>query len=209
MKLIKLSSADYPENLKNVSVPPEKIFVKGQLKPEDSLAVAIVGSRKLSSRGQALARDYSFYLAGKGVTVVSGLARGIDTVVHAAALSAGGRTIAVVANGLDRIYPPENNSLAEKIVKNGALISEFDPGTPPLAENFLARNRIISGLSLAVLVIEGARKSGTLSTASHAGSQGREVFVIPGSAATDWLLSRGATEAESPAKILEYLHSQV
>lgn len=209
MKSIKLSASNYPENLKNISAAPLNLFVKGEIKAGDNLAVAIVGSRRISEKGQDITRDFAFYLAGKGVTIVSGLARGADTVAHIAALSASGRTIAVVANGLDQIYPPENDALAEKIVKSGALVSEFGPGTPPLAENFLARNRIISGLSLAVLVVEGARKSGTLSTASHAGFQGREVFAVSGSSATDWLLSRGATEAQSPSQILEYLQSQV
>jgi len=209
MKSIKLAARNYPQNLKNISAAPQKLYVNCELKPTDNLAVAIVGSRKTTQKGERVARDYAFYLAGQGITVISGLARGIDTIVHAVSLSAQGRTIAVVANGLDRIYPPENKSLAKKITENGAIISEFEPGTSPLAENFLSRNRIISGLSLAVLVIEGARRSGTLSTASYAGSQGREVFAISGSEATDWLLSRGATEAKSPLQILEYLQSQV
>lgn len=183
-----------------------KLNILGKILPGDKNAVAIVGTRNPSARGKKLAYDFAYYLAGHGVTIVSGLARGIDTQAHKAALEAGGRTIAVIGSGLDNIYPPENNDLAEKIANQGAVVTEFEDGTKPLAKNFLARNRLIAKLSKAVLVIEGKARSGTLSTASHAANLGVEVFAIPGSEATDWLISEGATIANNPKEVLDYLH---
>ena len=205
------SHPSYPENLKEIIGAPERLYIKGTIKPEDKLAVAIVGSRKMSQYGQQMAIKFAGDLAKRGVTIVSGLAYGIDTLAHKAALSAGGRTIAVLGSGIDVIYPRRNEKLVQEIVKNGALISEFLPKTPPYGKNFLVRNRIISGLSLAVVVVEGARKSGTLSTAAHAANQGREVFAVPGpvnsplSAAPLYLIEQGATIAKGPEDILEYL----
>ncbi len=168
-------------------------------------AVAIVGSRQMTPRGEKLAREYSTYLAKNKVTIVSGLARGIDTVAHKAALDAGGKTIAVLGSGIDIIYPPENKDLAEEIKKHGELISPFPKGTKPLGRNFLARNKVIVDLSDAVLVIEGKRRSGTISTANWAADAGKEVFAIPGSEATDYLIENGANIAHSPEDILNYL----
>lgn len=182
-----------------------KLHVLGKVLKKDKNAVAVVGTRMPSKRGKKLAYDFAYYLAGHGVTIVSGLARGIDTEAHKAALAAGGRTIAVIGSGLDTIYPPENQKLADDIVKNGAIVSEFAIGTKPLAKNFLARNRLIAKLSKAVLVIEGFSRSGTLSTASHAANLGVEVFAIPGSEATDWLIENGATAIQSPKEIVDYL----
>lgn len=203
----------YPGNLNEVLGAPEKLFIRGEIKKEDARAVAIVGTRKMTPQGEKLAWDFSFYLAGKGVTIVSGLARGIDTTAHKAALAASGRTLAVLGSGVDVIYPKENMKLAETIIEKGALVSEFPSGTGPAAKNFLVRNRIISGLSKAVLVIEGAARSGTLSTATHAANQGREVFAHSGkrkqtmSAAPMKLIKEGATPVTSPEEILDYLAS--
>lgn len=201
----------YPENL--LALPenerPKLLYVSGEIKKRDRKAVAVIGSRKMTTYGRKVAAIFARELARKGITIVSGLARGIDTVAHKAALSAGGRTIAVLGCGLDIIYPPENKFLAEKIRKNGVLISEFSPGTKPFAKNFLTRNRIISGLFLAVLVVEGARRSGTLSTAAWAANQGREVFAIPGpinsplSQVPLFLIENGAQIARKPKDILD------
>ncbi|MBU0572337.1 DNA-processing protein DprA [Patescibacteria group bacterium] len=203
----------YPENL--LALPdnerPELLYISGKIRKRDRKAVAIVGSRKMTDYGKRMAAKFARELAKNKVTIISGLARGIDTIAHKAALSAGGRTIAVLGCGLDIIYPPENKALAERVRKNGALVSEFPLGTKPLGRNFLTRNRIISGLSLAVLVVEGARRSGTLSTASWAANQGREVFAIPGpidsplSAAPLFLIENGAQIAQNPKDILDVI----
>jgi len=201
----------YPENL--LALPenerPEVLYISGKIKKSDKKAVSIVGSRRTTTYGRKVARRFARELAGNKVTIVSGLARGIDTVAHREALRVGGRTIAVMGCGLDIVYPPENKLLAQRIRQNGALVSEFSPGTKPHAQNFLTRNRIISGLSLAVLVVEGAERSGTLSTAAWAASQGREVFAIPGtidsplSAAPLFLIENGAQIARDPKDILD------
>lgn len=195
--------------LKNSELQTD-LYVLGEIKKADENAVAIVGSRKMSEKGKALAYKFSFELASVGFTIISGLARGIDSVAHRAALDAKGRTIAVLGSGLDVIYPPENKDLFNEIINtgHGAVVSEFPAGTKPFPKNFLARNRIISGLSKCVLVIEGARRSGTLSTVTWAANQGREVFVIPGSEITDYLADNGATIANSPSDIIEYLNNQ-
>jgi DNA processing protein len=174
---------------------------------KNKLAVAIVGSRQMTKRGEKLARQYSSFLAKNGITIVSGLARGIDTVAHRAALDVGGKTIAVLGSGIDIIYPPENRKLAEEIKKHGELISPFPKGTKPFGKNFLARNRIIVDLSDAVLVIEGKARSGTISTANWAADAGKEVFAIPGSEATDYLIENGANIANSPDDILNFILS--
>ena len=183
------------------------MYVDGKILKKDSFAVAVVGTRLPSARGKKLAYDFSFYLAGHGVTIVSGLARGVDTIAHQAALDAGGRTIAVMGTGLDTIYPPENKELAKEIIKNGAIVTEFAEGTKINPDNFLQRNRLIAKLAKAVLVIEGARRSGTLSTASWAAGLGVEVFAVAGSPATDWLISEGVSIAKAPVDILEYLNT--
>jgi len=176
----------------------EDLFVLGKLLPTDKRAVAVVGSRKMTPRGMELTKKYVKELVKEKITIVSGLARGIDTIAHITALENGGRTIAVLGSGLDIIYPPENKELAERITKSGCLISGFPYDTKPEGKNFLARNRIIVKLSLAVLVIE-------LSTASHAGNDGVEVFAIPGSEACDYLIDNGATVANSPKDVIKYL----
>lgn len=211
IQVISLSSKLYPVNLKAIQNQPKKLFIIGNILKKDSLAVAIVGSRKMTSYGKKMAYKFSFELAKKGVTIVSGLASGIDAIAHKAALDAKGRTIAVLGSGLDIIYPPENKRLANEIVKTGALVSEFPLGTKPRGVNFLVRNRIISGLSMAVLVVEGGRVSGTISTATWAANQGREVFAIPGpidsemSEAPNYLIEQGANIAKSPEDILDVI----
>lgn len=211
MKKVKLSGPWYPNNLKEISGAPKTLYIEGKIKPQDDLAVAIVGTRKMTAYGKRVTEEFTRALVKKKVTIISGLAYGIDTIAHQTALAAGGRTIAVLGSGVDVIYPSENKFLARKIIKNGALVSEFPPGTKPLGKHFLVRNRIISGLSKAVLVVEGKRRSGTLSTATHAANQGREVFAVPGpinsplSDAPLFLISQGANIAKNPEDVLEYL----
>lgn len=201
---------DYPERLKNIYDPPVILYVKGSIKKEDSLAVSIVGSRKCTYYGMNMADNIAEKLAFSGVTVVSGLARGIDTAAHKGALKSG-RTIAVLGSGLGNIYPAENRPLSEKIAQNGAVVSEFPMHMPPNKNNFPQRNRIISGLSAAVLVVEAANKSGALITADFALEQGRDVFAVPGaagrlsSAGTNSLIKQGAKLIDSAEDILEEL----
>jgi len=177
---IVLGDARYPENLREITVPPEQLYVRGSFAAEDALGVAIVGSRAATSYGLAVAERLAADLAARGVTVVSGLARGIDSAAHRGALRVGGRTIAVLGSGVDVIYPPENRRLASEIASHGAVVSQFEPGTRPLAGHFPARNRVIAGLALAVVVVEAAEKSGSLITAGLAGEMGREVMAVPG-----------------------------
>ena len=181
------------------------LYVKGKILKSVSKAIAVVGSREMTSRGESLTKKFVKEFVKKGYTIISGLARGIDTVAHQTALRQGGRTIAVLGNGPDIVYPSENKALAEKIIKSGALISPYPPGTKPFPKNFLARNRIIVELSKAVLVVEGKRRSGTLSTASWAANAGIDVFAIPGSEATDWLIEEGANSVKSPKELINKL----
>lgn len=210
----KLSKSETPDNLEVLGdFLPEQLFVSGEILPQDSLAIAIVGTRTPTSVGVSTAYKLSFDLASAGVTIVSGLARGIDSVAHNAALEAGGRTIAVLGSGIDVIYPPKNADLYKKISKCGAVVSTFSLGQKPLPENFLARNRIVAALSLAVVVVEGRSRSGTLSTARHAAELGREVFAVPGdtksplSAAPNYLIKEGVTPVTNAWQILDYLKS--
>jgi len=185
------------------------LYIMGEIIDGDELAVAIVGTRTPSEYGLRMAKRFSAGLAKRRVTVISGLARGIDTAAHKAAIAAGGRTIAVLGSGLDIIYPPENKELAREIAANGAVITAFPPGTKPLGKNFLARNSLIAGLSRAVLVVEGRRKSGTISTATHAANLSRHVFAVPGkldsplSEAPNYLIREGAHLARSVDDILD------
>lgn len=180
--VVTIRDKNYPVLLKEIYDPPALLFYKGEIKKEDSLAVAVVGSRRFSSYGQRMAAKIGRQLAENGVTVVSGLALGIDAIAQEAALKAGGRTIAALGCGLDRIYPVANINLANQIIKSGsgAIVSEFGLGVPPLAHHFPIRNRVISGLSLGTVVIEAAEKSGSLITAQSALDQNREVFALPG-----------------------------
>jgi DNA processing protein len=207
VKIIKLEESNYPKNLKEIDAPPTELFIKGEMKKSDEYAVAIVGSRQMSLTGKNIATWFAKELVKSNITLISGLARGIDTVVHKTALYYGGRTIGVLGSGFNHFYPPENKELASLIEQRGAVVTEFTPNMPPLGKNFLIRNRIISGLSLAVIVIEGKRRSGTLSTATHAANQSREVFAVPGSELPDYLIENGANIATSPQVILDYLGS--
>ncbi len=201
----------YPDRLADLDQSPPVLYIRGTLQPDDDWSVGIVGTRRLTSYGRQVTQEVAGTLARNGITVVSGLARGIDGVAHQAALTAGGRTLAVLGCGVDQIYPPEHRSLAEQIMAHGALISDYAPGTPPDATNFPPRNRIISGLSRAVVVIEAGEQSGALITAAFAADQGREVFAVPGSIyavqskGTNLLIQQGARPLLSPQDILETL----
>ncbi|MCQ3931429.1 MAG: DNA-protecting protein DprA [Chloroflexi bacterium] len=209
-----LDDDEYPTLLRELPDGPPLLYIRGRIFPEDDLALAMVGTRKATTYGLEIARRIATAMAHAGVTVVSGLARGLDTVSHEAALAAGGRTIAVMGNGIDQLYPSENRALATKIIDEGlgAIVTEYPPGTPPLAENFPARNRIISGLSLGVLIVEAPKSSGALLTAQSALDQGREVFAIPGnitspnSEGTNSLIQDGAKLVMRPEDILEELN---
>jgi len=179
--MIELRPGDprYPALLGAIAAPPS-LYVRGEIQDDDSLALAIVGSRRPTPYGLAVAERLASDLAGRGVTIVSGLARGIDTAAHRGALAAGGRTIAVLGCGLDVVYPPENVPLARTIERRGAVVSQFPAGMPALPGHFPARNRTMAGLALGVVVVEAAEKSGALITAGFAGDLGRETFAIPG-----------------------------
>jgi DNA processing protein len=198
IQVITWDDETYPRRLKEIDQPPPVLYVKGELSPEDEWAVAIVGTRRITAYGRQVTEEIASTLGRSGVTVVSGLARGIDGVAHQAALNAGGRTLAILGSGVNRVYPPEHRRLAEQITNHGALVSDYAPGTPPEASNFPPRNRIISGLAMAVVVVEAGETSGALITAHFAAEQGREVFAVPGnilapqSQGTNRLVQQGA-----------------
>jgi DNA processing protein len=194
---------DYPANLGQIYDPPLVLYVRGELSDRDKLSIGMVGSRRATLYGMEMSRKLSFQLARLGVTVVSGLARGIDTAAHTGVLQAKGRTVAVVGCGLDTVYPAENKKLAEDIAaKGGAVVSEFPFGVKPDKQNFPMRNRIVSGWSLGVVVVEANLKSGALITAKQAMEQGREVFAVPGRA--DSIQSRGTNRLiKDGAKLTE------
>lgn len=203
---------DYPALLREVPAPPPILYYRGQLIETDSTAVAIVGTRRMSRYGQDMARSIAYDLAKAGVTIVSGLALGIDGIAHRAALEAGGRTLAVLGSGIDVIYPGRHRDLANKISMQGAVISDYPRGTQPDRYNFPPRNRIISGLSRGVVVIEAPERSGALITVDFAAEQGRDAFAVPGpvhataSAGCLRILREGATLVRSAEDILEDLH---
>lgn len=211
IRKITIDDAEYPRSLKNIYDPPKVLYVNGMLSEQDEMAVALVGSRRASQYGLEACEKLAYELALRGVTIVSGMARGIDSAGHRGALRANGRTIAVLGSGHGDIYPPENEKLYNEIVKSGAVISEFENDMPPLPANFPQRNRIISGLSLGVVVVEAARNSGALITASLALEQNREVFAVPGkisshtSSGTNELIKDGARLVQSADDILEEL----
>jgi DNA processing protein len=177
--LITLADADYPDLLRAIHDPPPVLYVRGSLLPTDSRSLAIVGTRRATRYGQDVAHRMALWLARQDVTIISGLAHGVDENAHKGALDAGGRTLAILGCGIDSVYPSGSEQLADAIADNGALISEFPVGTPPTAKNFPRRNRIISGLSLGVLVAEAPERSGALITVESALEQGRDVFAIP------------------------------
>jgi DNA processing protein len=180
VRALAIDDPAYPARLREIYAAPPVLFVKGELRAADDLAVAVVGTRRATAYGKVATERLIGDLAGSGVTIVSGFARGIDTVAHRAALDAGGRTIAVFACGLDVIYPPENRELAARIAGQGALVSEHPLGARPEATNFPARNRIVSGIARATLVVEAGAQSGALITARFAADQGRDVLAVPG-----------------------------
>jgi DNA processing protein len=181
VKVLTCNDAGYPRRLKEIYDYPPVLYVRGSILPEDDWCLAVVGTRRATIYGKQVTEEIATDLARSKITIVSGLAKGIDTIAHRSALKAGGRTLAVLASGLDIIYPAENERLAEDIITNGALISEYPLGARPRAENFPRRNRILSGLSLGVLVTEADEDSGAMITARDALEQDREVFAIPGS----------------------------
>lgn len=211
IRIVTWLDEDYPSRLKNIPQPPPVLYLRGEYEQSDHWAVAVVGTRRITSYGRQVTEQLATLLARNGITVVSGLARGVDAVAHQASLAAGGRTLAVLGSGIDQIYPPEHRPLAEKITSAGALISDYAPGTPPEAANFPPRNRIISGLAAAVVVVEAGESSGALITASFAAEQGREVFAVPGgiyspqSRGTNQLILQGATPYLDPQDVLNAL----
>ncbi|MBL8116284.1 MAG: DNA-processing protein DprA [Anaerolineae bacterium] len=211
-QIVTLEDQSYPALLRKLPDAPPLLYVRGTLEPEDERALAIVGTRKATAYGRDAALYFGKQLAGAGVTIISGLAHGIDTEAHKGALNAGGRTIAVLGCGVDRVYPADNHKLAQEIIQHGAIISEFPINTPPEARNFPRRNRIISGLSLGVLVIEAPEHSGAIITASVAAEQGREVFATPGnifspsSGGTNRLIQDGAKLVINVKDVLDELN---
>ncbi len=206
--ILTLADSHYPELLREIHDPPPLLYLQGDISLLSHWQLAIVGSRNPSESGRKLAYDFSHYLAQGGLCITSGLAMGIDAAAHKGALSAGGKTIAVVGTGLDRVYPAKHRELAHDIASTGLLISEFALGTAPRAENFPRRNRIISALSLGTLVVEAALKSGSLITARMAMEQGREVFAIPGSIHNP--LAKGCHKLiREGAKLVETAHDIV
>lgn len=211
IRVIVPEDEEYPELLAATDHAPQVLFVRGRFDPQDSRALAVVGTRKPTPYGREVTQRLVEQLVASGLTIVSGLARGIDGVAHRAALESRGRTIAVLGGGVDRVYPPEHLGLAGEIAQHGAVVSEFAPGKLPVPGHFPARNRIISGISLGVLVVEGAAQSGTKVTARLATEQGREVFAIPGpitsrqSQAPADLIKLGAKPVTAVSDILEEL----
>jgi DNA processing protein len=213
VQVLSIQDEGYPFNLKFTFDPPCLLYIKGTLIPEDNVSVAIVGSRRATAYGRTVAEKLGGELAKKGITVVSGLARGIDTCAHRGTLAGGGRTIAVLGSGLGVIYPPENKNLAEEITRQGAVISEFPIMSSPEKGHFPRRNRLISGLTLGTIVVEAAEESGALITAGYALEQGREVFAVPGniwskySQGTHKLIRQGAKLTARVEDILEEIES--
>lgn len=212
IKWLTLKDKDYPKNLKEIDDPPFLLYYKGTITQADNRAMGVVGTRGATIYGREVTEGLVADLVVCGLTIVSGMARGIDSLAHKTAIEHGGRTMAIFGCGVDVIYPPENSSLAAEIIKNGAIVSEYPAGTKPSLGSFPYRNRIISGISLGVLVIEGAERSGSLITARKAAEQGREVFAVPGpitsrmSGATSKLLKDGAKIVRHVGDILEELN---
>lgn len=209
-RIVTFTSADYPKSLFEIPDPPPFLYVLGELRSHET-CVAIVGSRRATSYGLMATSRLAEALSAHGITVVSGMARGVDTAAHKGALASGGRTIGVLGCGIDKIYPPENRTLFQEMTHKGCLVSEFPLGTLPLAENFPRRNRIISGLSRGVLVVEAAENSGSLITAQYALEHGRDVYAVPGSIAfassrgSNRLIKQGAKLVDCVEDILEEL----
>lgn len=212
INVITILDEEYPERLKNIFEPPKVLYCKGKMTDEDELAIAMVGSRKATAYGKWASEKISGELAKLGITVVSGLAKGIDTESHKGALKENGRTIAVLGSGIDNIYPRTNEQLFNEISHSGCIVTEYPMGAQPLASNFPQRNRIISGLSLGVIVIEAKERSGSLITVEHAIQQGKEVFAVPGninsiySVGTNKLIKDGAKIVTEVEDVLEEIN---
>jgi len=215
VRIVPFIDPHYPARLRAIADPPPLLYIKGEISAADEKAVAIVGSRSASDYGRKVARNICRGLASLGFTVVSGMARGIDGTAHESALDAGGRTIAVLGSGVNRIYPPEHEGLSERIARQGAVISELPLGARPVAFNFPARNRLISGISLGVVVVEATEKSGSLITAAHALEQNREIFAVPSevgssrSRGAHRLIRQGAKLVENAYDIIEEIAPQL
>ncbi|HAZ32043.1 MAG TPA: DNA-protecting protein DprA [Dehalococcoidia bacterium] len=215
VKVLAQDDPSFPQRLKEIYDAPLVLYVRGRLIPDDEWALAVVGTRQATSYGREVTQRLATDLARNKITIVSGLARGIDSIAHRAALAAGGRTIAVFACGLDMVYPAENRELAQEIMKHGALVSDYPLGAKPKAENFPRRNRIISGISLGVLVTEAIEKSGAMITANLALQQDREVFAVPGSIlsaasrGTNLLIRAGAKAVLEVNDIFEELNLNI
>jgi DNA processing protein len=216
IKAVRFTSDNYPTELKKLGDDaPLVLYVKGEIMEEDRFALAVIGSRKPTEYGKNVAEKLAQELASRGFTVVSGLARGIDSAAHKGSIRCGGRSIAVLGSGIDVPYPPENRGLMERLTQSGAVVSEFPPGTPPLGGNFPRRNRIISGISMGVVVVEAGVKSGALITANYALEQGKDVFAVPGnisspeSDGTNKLIKDGAKVVTTADDIVEELAPQL
>lgn len=180
MKVIKRGDGEYPERLQNIAQPPDPLYVAGEVPKDGKPSIAIVGARNSSPYGENMAYEYARFLARAGVQIISGMARGIDSAAHAGALAGGGKTFAVLGCGVDICYPASGRKLYQSMEQKGGLLSEFEPGAPPLAFHFPMRNRLISGLADGILVVEAKEKSGSLITVDHALEQGKTVFALPG-----------------------------
>ncbi|HMK55653.1 MAG TPA: DNA-processing protein DprA [Dissulfurispiraceae bacterium] len=211
IQAVTFDDSAYPVSLRQIDDSPVLFYIKGEIKDEDRYAIGIVGSRDMTPYGRKIADAFSSELASKGLTIVSGMARGIDTAAHKGALRVKGRSIAVLGCGIDTPYPPENSGLYDELSLSGAVISEFPLGTPPLRENFPKRNRLISGLSLGVLIVEATAGSGSLITANCALDQGKDVFAVPGnitsmnSVGTNGLIKKGAKLVQKADDVLAEL----
>lgn len=214
-EVLGLEDGSYPPLLRVSSHPPQVLYLKGRLAPEDALAIAVVGSRRATPHGVDVARRIARDLGEAGFTVVSGLARGIDAAAHEGALQSGGRTLAFLGSGLDRIYPVEHLNLAEEISRRGALLTEFPFGAPPLRSHFPERNRAIAWITWATVVVEAARDSGSLITAGLAADEGRAVYAVPGpvgapnAEGTNALLRAGALVCRGASDVIEDLAPQI
>lgn len=215
VKVVPYADKEYPSLLREIEDGPIILYVEGEIMEDDRISIGIVGSRNATSYGRSVTERIAGELAEAGFTIVSGMARGVDTIAHSAALRVGGRTVAVMGSGIDIVYPPENKGLFERIKRSGYVVTEFPLGTPPNRENFPRRNRLISGLSLGVVVVEATEGSGALITARAALEQNREVFAIPGninspnSRGTNELIKRGAKLIQSSDDIIEELAPQL
>lgn len=214
MKILKIEDENYPEKLKNIDNPPKQLYILGNEKILDSFGLAIIGCRQYSEYGKKVAKELSFKLAKQGINIISGMAKGIDSFSHMGCMVAGGKTIAVLGSGFNNIYPKENIELLKEIIRTGgAVITEYSPDVKPIGANFPLRNRIISGLSEGVIVIEARKKSGTLITVDYALEQGKEIFAVPGninnssSQGTNEMIREGAKIVTGIEDILEeYFH---